>query len=55
LFEQEILTDPAMKIILDQMQEDPKAAQEWVFEWLLHRRGFDKRNLLQDMKVLVSI
>lgn len=25
---QEILTDPAMKIILDQMQEDPKAAQE---------------------------
>ena len=28
LFEQEILTDPAMKIILDQMQEDPKAAQE---------------------------
>lgn len=25
---QEILTDPAMKIILEQMQEDPKAAQE---------------------------
>ncbi|KAL9952289.1 hypothetical protein ACROYT_G039524 [Oculina patagonica] len=25
---QEILTDPAMRIVLDQMQEDPKAAQE---------------------------
>ena len=28
---QEILKDPAMQVILEQMQKDPTAAQEWVF------------------------
>lgn len=27
---QEILADPAMQLILQQMQKDPKALQEWV-------------------------
>lgn len=28
---QQILKDPAMRMILEQMQTDPRALQEWVF------------------------
>ena len=30
---QAILRDPAMRMILEQMQNEPKALQEWVYIW----------------------